>query len=365
MSDQAAANKLKVGVAGCGAIAVDKHLPGLQKLDTVEIMAFFDRHPERAEAARQKFGAPGARVFGSYAEMLAEGGLDVVHICTGNKSHAEMAIAALEAGLHVMCEKPMAATAAEARQMVAASRRTGKKLSVAYQNRFRPDSLALHEICKNGELGEIYLAKAHAVRRRAVPTWGSFLNRETQGGGPLIDIGTHALDLALWMMGSVRPRYVVGSVYQKLGREGSRANIWGPWDGQKYQVEDSAFGFIMMQNGATLLLESSWALNTLDVKEAKVTLCGTQAGADMDDGLRINGEKYGQLYTQRVEPAISLYKPQLSPFAKSPGDVEAEVWIDHILHGNDLAVTPEQALAVAEIIEAIYASAESGKPVYF
>ena len=115
----------------------------------------------------------------------------------------------------------------------------------------------------------------------------------------LIDIGTHALDLTLWMMNNYKPKSVMGSVYHKLGKKENAANAWGPWDPEKFTVEDSAFGFITMENGATIVLESSWALNTLDVDEAKCTLSGTEGGADMKDGLRLNGEDLGKTYIQR------------------------------------------------------------------
>ena len=165
-----------------------------------------------------------------------------------------------------LCEKPMAKTVADAQRMIDAQR-TGKKLTIGYQNRFRPDSIYLHKACRRGDLGDIYFAKAHAIRRRAVPTWGVFLNEEEQGGGPLIDIGTHALDLTLWMMDNYKVKSVKG-VYKKLGDQGKQA-MPGAMGSKEYTVEDSAFGFIQMENGATIILESSWALNSLDVDEAK------------------------------------------------------------------------------------------------
>ena len=193
-------NKVNVGIIGCGGIATSKHLPSLGKIPEAHITAFFDVAADRAEDAKAKFGTPDARVYTDVNALLADPGVDVVHICTPNDTHASISIAAMEAGKHVLCEKPMAKTAADAQRMLETSERTGRKLSIAYQNRFRRECLWLNEACRNGELGEVYLAKAHAVRRRAVPTWGVFLDQEKQGGGPLIDIGTHALDLALWFM---------------------------------------------------------------------------------------------------------------------------------------------------------------------
>ena len=171
-------------------------MPSLKKLaDKVEMVAFCDIVPEKAEQAVKDYGTPDAKAYVDYHELLEDKSIDVVHVCTPNRSHAEITVAALEAGKHVMCEKPMAKTAADARLMLDAAKRTGKKLTIGYQNRCYPRCLLLKRACDEGELGEIYYAKAHAVRRRAVPNWGVFLNEYEQGGGPLIDIGTHALDL--------------------------------------------------------------------------------------------------------------------------------------------------------------------------
>lgn len=355
---------LKVGIIGCGGIANSKHMTSLSKIPEVQMTAFCDIILEKAEEAAGKFGTEGAKAYADYKELLKDGSIDVIHVCTPNKSHAVITIAALEAGKHVMCEKPMAKTAADALKMVEAAKRTGKKLTIGYQNRYRDDSQYLKTLCSEGELGDIYFAKAHAIRRRAVPTWGVFLNEEEQGGGPLIDIGTHALDLTLWMMDNYKPKSVMGSVYKKLGSKKNAANAWGSWDPEKYTVEDSAFGFITMENGATISLESSWAINLLQTGEAKTTLCGTEAGADMLEGLRINGEKYGKLYINK--PGLDIGGVDFYEADKdSPADREARIWIDCILNDKEVVVTPEQAYVVTQILEAIYESGKTGKPVFF
>jgi predicted dehydrogenase len=269
----------------------------------------------------------------------------------------------MEAGKHVMSEKPMAKTAADALRMLEASKRTGKKLTVGYNNRFRGDSQALKAIVDGGELGDIYYAKAHAIRRRAVPTWGVFLDEEKQGGGPLIDIGTHALDLTLWMMDNYKPKVVLGTAYHKLSQRQNAANAWGPWDPAQFTVEDSAFGMIVMENGATIVLESSWALNTLEVDEAKCTLSGTEGGADMKGGLRINGEQNSRLFTKEIElnsGGVAFYDGK----AENAADLEMKMWIKAIEEDKDPVVTPEQAYVVSQILEAIYESSKTGKAIY-
>lgn len=355
---------LKVGIVGCGGIANGKHLPALSHIKEVEMVAFCDIIVERAEKAAKEYGAEGARVYKDYKEMLEKESLDIVHVLTPNREHAPISIDAMEAGCHVMCEKPMAKSYADAKAMLDAHKRTGKKLTIGYQNRFRPDSQYLKRACERGDLGDIYYAKAHAIRRRAVPTWGVFLNEEEQGGGPLIDIGTHALDLTLWFMDNYKPKSVKGIVYKKLGDQRDTGNAWGDWDPKEFTVEDSAFGFIEMENGATIVLESSWAINMLDAKEAKTTLAGTKAGADMDDGLRINTTEFGKLITIKPELSsggVAFFDGK----AENDADVEARQWIDAVINDTEPVVKPEQAIVVTQILEAIYESAKTGKIVEF
>jgi predicted dehydrogenase len=355
--------KVRVGIIGVGGIANGKHMPNLAKLPNVEMVAFCDIIEERAEQGAKQYGTPDAKVYTDYRDLIARDDIDVVHVCTPNREHSFITIDALEAGKHVMCEKPMAKTYAEAKAMVEAAKRTGKKLTIGYQSRHRADSSYLKKVVDAGELGEIYFAKALAVRRRAVPTWGVFLNEEEQGGGPLIDIGTHALDLTLWLMNNYEWESVMGSTFKKLSQRENAANAWGPWDPKKFTVEDSAFGFIKLSNGATIILESSWALNTLQVGEAICVLCGTEGGADFFDGLRINGEKRGELYTTKVElnrGGVAYYEGK----SDDPGYLEAKRWIDAVVNDTDPVVLPEQALTVTQILEAIYTSARTGQPVY-
>lgn len=356
--------KVRVGIVGCGGIANAKHLPALSKIKEVEIIGFCDIIEERAAKAAKAYGSKDAKVYKDYKELLKDKSIDVVHVCTPNKSHSEISVAAMEAGKHVMCEKPMAKNARDAEKMIEAAKRTGMKLTIGYQNRFRPDALHLKEICDRGDLGRIYYAKAHAIRRRAVPTWGVFLNEEEQGGGPLIDIGTHALDLTLWMMNNYEPRSVVGTTYHELAKKKNAANAWGPWDPAKFTVEDSAFGFIVMKDGATIILESSWALNTLDVGEAQTVLCGTEGGADMQNGLRINGEEFGRLFVKNV--AIDLKGVDFYEGEKlEPQDIEARQWIEAIINDREPLVKPQEAFVVTKILDAIYESARTGKQVNF
>lgn len=357
--------KTRVGIIGCGGIANGKHMPALAKVKDCEMVAFCDIVVEKAEAAAKQFGTPDAKVYADYKELLKDKSIDVVHVCTPNREHSFITVDALHAGKHVMCEKPMAINSKEAQKMVDAARETGKLLSIGYQNRFRPDSLYLKKEAEDGTFGDIYFAKATALRRRAVPTWGVFLNEEEQGGGPLIDIGTHALDLTLWTMNNYKPKYCVGTTYHKHNNDTNAANAWGDWDPAKFTVEDAAFGFVVMENGATIILESSWALNILDPREAVTTIVGTDAGADMNDGLRINGVRNGRQYVLKPDFAAGGVAFNDGTGDESPAEKEERLWIAAVRGGEAPLTKPEQALVVTKILEGIYESAKTGKPFYF
>lgn len=373
--------KIRIGVVGCGFIANRKHLPMMTQHDDVEVVAFCDIIKERAVASAKQFGAPDAKIYENYKDLIAREDIDVVHVCTPNSSHCEISTAALQAGKHVMCEKPMAINSAEAKTMMVAAKATGKKLTIGYQNRFRTDSQFIKNLCDKGELGDIYLGKAFATRRRGVPIWGVFMNKTLQGGGPLIDLGTHALDLTLWMMNNYKPVSALGSTYNKIAKLGSPANGMGAWDPEKYEVEDSAFGMVKFENGATVVLEASWAINMIVANEAMTMLCGTKAGADMfpaagpilrtadfqsagEYHVRVNGENNGKLYIQNYNMgAAFIGSGGKEDFAG--GTLEMQTWLDAIRHDTEVVVKPEQAYTVTRILEAIYQSAATGQLVHF
>ena len=364
--------KLQVAVIGCGGIANQKHFPALTgQKDKCDIAAFCDIELERAKTAAEKYGTDGCQVTTDYLEVMKNPDIDVVHVCTPNVAHCPITVAAFEAGKHVMCEKPMAATTEDAQKMLDAWKKSGKKFTVGYQNRFRTDSQALKRACAEGKLGDIYFAKAHAVRRRAVPTWGVFPDKSKQGGGPLIDIGTHALDITLWCMDNYKPVSVMGSVFEKLGHlpEATEGNMFGPWDPKTYEVEDSAFGFIKMENGATIFLEASWALNVKDSREAATTLCGTKAGAEQVGGMSQQGydlvfnETTGGILTEEHisdTGAIAFFE---STNGGGDADKECKQWLEAILNDTEPLVKPEQAFTVTQILDAIYRSAREGREI--
>jgi len=368
--------KLQVGIIGCGNIANTKHLPNLAKFpERVEAVAFCDLILEKAENTKKKFGTADALVCTDYKELIKLD-LDAVYVCTPNRSHAELTIAALETGHNVMCEKPMAINSAEAKKMIEAKNKSGKLLTIGYQNRYRKDTMTLKKLAQEGNIGEIYLAKAHALRRRGIPTWGVFTNKYEQGGGPLIDIGTHSLDITLWIMDNYKPVSVFGATFDKLGNTlaGDEQGTEAHWDPKTYEVEDAAVGLVKFENGATVFLESSWILNTTCQKQAMATFYGAKAGVEMDyatpgggEGtnrkLVINQITAGQqsveeIYLQEAENASS------DLIFNYPGaTAECQTWLDAIAGKGELVVYPEQACVVTEILEAIYESARTGKLV--
>ena len=365
--------KLNIGIVGCGGIANQKHLPALSTLgDMCEVTAFCDIVPERAGKSKKEYGTPEAKTYSTYQQLVADSSIDVVYVLTPNVSHMPITVAAFEAGKHVLCEKPMAHTTEDAQKMMDAWKKSGKMFTIGYQNRFRPDVQSLHRACSSGELGEIYFAKAHAVRRRAVPTWGVFPDKSLQGGGPLIDIGTHALDMTLWMMNNYKPVSVSGSVFYKMGNLPSAVdgNVFGPWNPETYEVEDSAFGLIKMENGAAIYLEASWVLNIAESREASTTLCGTLGGAEIRSGmsyptpeLTYNRSRHGQLTEEKasVGGAVAYFEGS----SGDPGTDEAKCWLNAVISGKPPLIDPQQAFVVTQILDGIYKSAETGKEVFF
>lgn len=357
---RARSRRLRIGIIGTGGIAQGAHVPAYQKLaEEVELYAACDVVRKRAEAMAEQFGMP--KVYTDYREMLADRRLDAVSICTPPFAHMEPTVAALEAGKHVLCEKPMAMNVAEARAMVDAWRRNrsryGSKFTIGFQSRFGRRAQMVKRFIDAGELGEIYYGRAVALRRRGVPGWGVFTSRVKNGGGPLIDIGVHALDLALWLMGHPQPAGVFGATYRKFGNRPGVYNPWGEWDPAAYDVEDAAFALIRFVGGAALQLECSWALN-IERSYSQTILCGTEGGAQLEP-LKVFQEKHGTLID--TAPADRAAEGERQP----PGQYELEIasFVHAVREDRDPLVRPEEALMVQQIVDAVYASDERGASV--
>jgi predicted dehydrogenase len=343
--------KIRVGLIGSGGIAQNAHLPGYTAIpDLCEVVALADINPEAGRTAADKFNVP--HVFEDYRKLLAMDEIDAVSICTPNYVHMEPTILAFEAGKHVLCEKPIAMNADEARKMVAAAEKAGKKFQVGYNSRFSPTNQLLKKYIDAGDLGDIYYARAQALRRRGIPGWGVFIDKAKQGGGPLIDIGVHILDLTLWLMGHPKPVSASGITYAKFGKRDDVVGFLGQWDYKNFTVEDFAAALIRFDNGATIMLESSFVAN-IPEDIFTSTLCGTEGGA-VTNPLTITQEKHHSLQT---------FKPEIPGKDVNTHSAEIKHFVEAIQNDTEPLVTGRHGLMVAQIMDAIYASSESGREV--
>ena len=350
--------KLRVGIIGCGFIS-KVHFEGYKKCaDRVDIVGFCDIIPERAQKAFETYGGENAHVYTDYKEMIEKENLDMVDVCTENCMHAPITIYALEHGLHVFCEKPMAIPGEEADRMVATAKKAGKKLTIGYQMRFGTDEQLLRREVEQGKLGKVYYAEATTLRRRGVPTWGVFLNKAKQGGGPLIDTGTHIVDSTLWLMNDYSPvKSAVGCTYDHLIERGG-FNNGGHWDIDAFEVEDGAFGTVVLESGAMVVVKATWAVNITDMNLNEVLLCGDNAGASLrNERLTMNGESNDRLWD---------YSPTRYDGGDGLNGYDREMiaWVDAIWNDTDPCVLPEQAAQVVKLLEALYISARNGGKPY-
>lgn len=341
-----ASDTLKVALVGTGGIG-KIHLEQWRQVERAEIAGVFDVSAESARQAAEEFEVE--VIYESLEDAVADDTIDAVDICVPNKSHPATAIAALDAGKHVICEKPLAATSAEIEQMIAARDRAGKLLMTAQHLRFEERSAAFKKMIDAGRLGEIYYARAFWLRRRMLPTTPGFIRKEQSGGGPCLDIGVHALDLALHFMGFPKPISVTGVADCKLAKGAGVFNEWGEFDAAAFDVEDFAAGMIRFENGAALTLEVSWMLNMDEDEIYGVHLFGKNGGGRWPE-LKFSREHDGLLLDERISNIRENHghRNELREFTEAVRD------------GGPSPVRAEESLLVARILEALYASAAQG-----
>ncbi|MCS7145821.1 MAG: Gfo/Idh/MocA family oxidoreductase [Aigarchaeota archaeon] len=345
--------EFKVGIIGCGGIAQNAHIPGFQRLENVKVVACCDVVESVAKSVAEKFSIP--RYYTDYAKMLKSEKLDAVSVCTPNALHKEPTIMALEQGAHVLVEKPIATSAEDGAAMVRAARRAGRILIVGFQERFNPYALLIKRFVDSGDLGWIHYNRAVYLRRRGVPTWGVFLDKKIQGGGALIDIGVHALDLAMYLQGFKKPVSVLGRAYTLLGRdkEAAKANIWEPWDTEKFEVDDNAFAVVTLEDGSFLVLETAWASHVKSTGTSNIYLRGTRGGAQLDPP---------EIYMDRNGVALDM-----TPMSRSKPDwreqsyIKMQKFIESIIAEKPLYAPGEEGVVVQSIIDTIYRSTETGR----
>jgi predicted dehydrogenase len=344
-------NKLRVGIIGLGVGRI--HIAGYQTHPQAEIVAVADPDGARLKEIGDKYGV--ASRYTSGEEMLSKEHLDVVSIATPNKYHRALTLAAFGAGCHVLCEKPMAMNAGEARDMLAASKAAGKRLMINFSWRFTEQSFALKAEVDAGLMGDIYFGRTIWHRRRGLPGFGGWFGQKAlSGGGPLIDLGVHRLDLALWLMGYPKPVWVLGRTYNAIAAE----LVADAKRGALYDVEDLAAGMITFDNGASLVVEASWAANISEREMMETRLYGTKAGLvqrNTQEGYTFEAEVY-------LERNGSHYNMNLHGPAKAVPKSMAH-FVDSILSGAPHIATAEEGVRVMEILDAIYSSASQGQPV--
>ena len=350
--------KLKVGLIGLGGICCGPHMTGYGIMDNVEIVAICDIVPEKIETFKEKFEMPDVAAFTDYKELLKVEGLDFVDICTPNYLHSIIAVEALESGINVFCEKPDAVSSAEAQRMMDAAEKSGKKLMVMRNNRYRKTAKYLKKFIEDGKMGEIYCGRCGWQRRRGIPGKGGwFTTKEQSGGGPLIDLGVHMIDLSIWLMGNPTPVAVSGCTYAKFADNDVSDSVNSDF-GEKnangiFDVEDLAMGFIKFDNGACLQIEFSWASN-VEKENVFVELRGTKAGMEFkDDNVKIFTESDGTLedIIPKVTDVPGIHGDNIKHFA------------DVLQNGIEPDFTPIQGVNMIKILEAMYKSAETGEEV--
>lgn len=350
--------KWRVGIIGVGGIFNGAHREHYLKDDRLEVVALCDIIEERAVECRDGF-FPDAKVYTDFNELLKDETIDSVDICTPNYLHSIIAVAAFKAGKHVFCEKPDAVNVEEVMKMNDAAKAAGKTLMVMRNNRFTDASKLAKKFIDDGKMGEIYCGRCGWQRRRGIPGKGGWFTTKAQsGGGPLIDLGVHMIDLSIWLMGNPKPVAVSGCTYSKFANDDAQSDSEHSKFGDAkedgtFDVEDLAMGFIRFDNGACLQIEFSWASN-IEGETRFVELRGTKAGITWCDNgdAKIYSEENGKLVnTVRSGGMGNGHDEALRHFTRI------------VLDGAAPDYVPEQGLNMIKILEAIYKSAETGREV--
>ncbi|MEA3403006.1 MAG: Gfo/Idh/MocA family oxidoreductase [Armatimonadota bacterium] len=343
-------DNLRVGIVGTGGIGRNQHIPGWMQQPDCEIVAVCDISEKAAALGAEVADIAKQHVYADYEEMLDKEDLDVVSVCTPNSYHKGPTVAALEAGCHVLVEKPVATSADEVREMIAARTKSQKLLCVVQNMRFSNEAMAAKRFVDEGGIGEAYWGRAEYLRARGVPAWGAFISAELSGGGPCYDIGVHVLDLTLHLMGFPEPVSVSAGTWLEIANKPSLMRH----DPKKYTVpEELAVGFVRFGNGAAVSLGASWALNAPG-NQNQVAVYGTRGGVQMWPFTLVK-EEHGMLLS--CTPEV-IGERGLGGHAE-----EIRQFVQAITRGGQAPVPPEQALITQRILDGIYQSAEDGAEV--
>lgn len=363
--------KLRAAVIGAGMIANAAHIPAYKNLsDTVELVAIASTPFVSAQETAKRAGIPG--VYESAEEMLEKEHPDIVSICTPNKFHKSLTLLALSCGAHVICEKPLAMSYADGVEMYQAAEKAGRILVACQSMRFESTYMAAHNLAMDGILGNVYFSELNLIRRRGVPTWGSFHRKDVNGGGAMCDIGVHFLDAMMWIMGNPKMESVTGiksscltrsgeKVVWSLAEAGAPAGVFGAsteMDPDAFETEEFAAGCVRFEGGGLMNFKVSWAVNL-----------------PPSSGMSIVGDKAGLLLPQlQVLSSYHGYQADISPRVFQEGPYHDKPFYGHwylvenvvrsILGQESLCVKKEETLNVLSIIDAFYRSSETGKEVH-
>jgi predicted dehydrogenase len=342
--------KLRIGLVGAGAIGRDEHLPAWTAVPFAEVVAVADTSAAALEHAGRI--VPEAATSRDWRQLIDGDGLDVIDICTPNRTHAEIALAALESGKHVLCEKPLTTTSAEVVRLRDATRRAGRLLMTAQHLRFQSASRQLKAWLGAGLVGDVYYARAQWLRRRWLPARATFTDRRLSGGGPTFDIGVHVLDLAFWFMGAPRPVSVSAALGTHLARREDLAGDWGDWDRTSIDVEDFAAGFVRFANGASLTLETSWLSFQPEKEMVRLQCYGTRGGLLWPDAV-LTSETRRAPWDLKFQAAGKgrPHREAIRQFAQAVRD------------GGPSPVPVEETLEVTRILEGFYRSSTERREV--
>ena len=354
--------KTKIAVIGNGGIS-GEHLKGYAGNPDVEIRALCDINEERLNQRGDEYKVPKSRRFTDVNALLkACPEVEAVSVCTWNSAHAPCAIAALNAGKHVLCEKPMAMNAREAENMLKAAKRNKKLLMIGFVRRFGNDCAVMKDLIDSGYFGDIYYAKATYLRRHGCPG-GWFGDKKFSGGGPLIDLGVHVIDLCRYLMGNHLPVSVYGATFKKLGnRPGIKVRFGDTYKStskevkEVFNVEDLATAMIRFENGAVLQVEAAFSLNMEPEHKGTIEFFGTKAGACLDPAIHIFSETNGYMTNVTMPTNTALSFDGL--FAN-----EIDHFVNCVRTGAECRNPAEDGVTLMKILDAIYKSAEIGHEV--
>lgn len=357
--------RIRIGIVGAGGMTA-YHIPGFRKAGA-EVVAVADPNVTAARACAERHGI--SAVSGSVEEMLATQQIDAVSVITPNRFHAPVTIAALKAGKHVFCEKPPALNAAETRRMAECARKAKRRLMFNFCNRARPESAAIKREIISGRLGKIDSAQAMWIRRTGIPGFGGwFTTKAMAGGGPVIDL-LHGIDLALWFMGYPKPAYVLSRTFDDFITDRRFRGPWGIPDkkGGVCDVETAAQGFVTFEDGSCLSFRNSWA-EMVKREEVSVTLQGTKEGAMLrrlfgEDGIDATAEDVCEVY--RMTPGGKRRDGLLTKrHDEAMGRIRCAENFVRTLRGEEEPLSnPDDAVSLMRLVDAIYASAKTGRPV--